>query len=68
MVLNTAYAYLAEQAEAADAAAIPAYRVAGVEEKEIQANTRRAALDEWLDAAYGEDAAYEEALVKFLTS
>ena len=68
MVLNTAYAYLAEQAEAADAVSTPAYRVARADEKEIKANLRRTALDEWLDAPYGEDAEYEQALLRFLTS
>jgi hypothetical protein len=66
--LNTAYAYLAEQAEAADAVALPAYRVAQLKEDEIHANSRRTALDSWLEAPMGRTAEREDALVRFLTS
>ncbi len=67
-MLNTAYAYLAEQAEAADAVALPAYRVAQVKEEDIREMSRRTTLDEWLDAPYGVDAEHEQALVSYLTS
>jgi hypothetical protein len=68
MLLNTAYAYLAEQAEAADAVALPAYRVAQVDDKEIQKHSRRTALDDWLNAPPAEVAERDAALVKHLTS
>lgn len=68
MVLNVVYAYLAEQADTADSAAVPAYQMGGVEEKDIVKASRRAALDEWLNAPLGQDAAHEEAVLAFLTS
>lgn len=67
-MLNAAYAYLAEQAEAADRIAVPAYQVAQVEPKEIESRSRRLALDEWLDAPFGDSAAHEQAVVAYLTS
>jgi hypothetical protein len=67
VVLNTAYAYLAEQAEAADAVALPAYRVAGIEDREIAQHTRRAALDNWLNAPPPAVAKRDAALIKHLT-
>ncbi len=67
-MLNAAYAYLAERAEAADTAAVPAYQVGGVESDEIQKMSRRAALDTWLDAPVGADAKKEQALISYLTS
>lgn len=68
MVLNTAFAYLAEQAEAADAVAVPAYRVAQVEEKDIQKNSRRAALDDWLNAPPAAVAERDQALLAYLNN
>ena len=67
-MLNTAYAYLVEQAVAADNAAIPAYQVAGVKAEEIASMSRRAALDDWLEAPMGDEAAAEAALVRALTA
>ncbi len=67
-MLNAAYAYLAERAEAADTAAVPAYQVGGVESDEIQKMSRRAALDTWLDAPLGADATEQQALISYLTS
>ncbi len=65
--MNVAYAFLAERADAADIAAVPAYQVAEVSSDEIAKLSRRAALDEWLDAPTGDDAEAEKALLSFLT-
>lgn len=67
-MLNVAYAYLAEQATAEDAAAVPAYEMGGVEEKDIKAASRRAALDAWLDAPEEDVQRAEQAVVAYLTS
>jgi hypothetical protein len=67
-VLNVAYAYLAERADAADSAAVPAYQVAQMEPDDIEKRSRRSALDEWLNAPLGEEAAHEEAVLAYLTS
>lgn len=66
--MNATYAYLVAQADAADSVAVPAYQMGGVEEKDIAKASRRSALDEWLNAPMGEDAANEEAVLAFLTS
>lgn len=66
MLLNTAYAYLAAEADAEDRVTSPAYLVAGVEPDEIEANLRRTALDNWLDESFGRDAESERALMNYL--
>jgi hypothetical protein len=68
VVLNTAFAYLAEQAEAADAAALPVYRVAGIEDAEIDKHSRRAALENWLNEPPPAVTEQYRALEKYLTS
>jgi hypothetical protein len=68
VLLSVVYAYLVEKADAEDSAGVPAYRVAQVESEDIQKLSARGALDEWLNAPLGEDAAHESALVEFLTS
>lgn len=66
MLVNTAYAYLAAEADAEDRVAAPAYLAAGVEPDEIEANLRRTRLDEWLSESFGRDAASERALMNYL--
>jgi hypothetical protein len=68
VVLNTAYAFLAEQADAADAVAVPAYQVAQVKPEDIAGLSARTGLDEWLDGPLGATAEHEQAVVAFLTS
>jgi hypothetical protein len=67
-VLNTAYAYLAAEADAADAVAVPAYRVAQVDQEDIEKMSNRRDLDDWLDAPYGDDALRRDKLLSYLTS
>lgn len=67
-MLNTAYAYLVEQAIREDAMAIPAYEMGGVEEKKIKAHSRRKQLDDWLNEPMGVDAEYQAAVMQYLTS
>jgi hypothetical protein len=62
------YAYLVEQADAEDSNARPAYRVAQVEEKDIEKASNRTALEDWLNAPTGDEAEREQAVLAFLTS
>lgn len=57
---------MAEQAEAADAISEPHYVVKKVEQKDIEAASRRTALDNWLIAPMAEQAKREQQLLKYL--
>lgn len=65
-LVNTAYAYLAEQCDAADRTAQPAYLVAGVDGDELDNMSRRNAFDSWLSGPIGKAADDEAALLRFL--
>lgn len=60
------YAFLAERADAEDAIATPAYRVAEVKQEDIEAMSARAALDEWLYSAFGQEAVHQAAIDSYL--
>lgn len=66
MLLNVAYAYLAEHADATDRIAFPTYIAARLDPDEVTSQLRRTALDEWLDAPMGEQAEGEKALLRYL--
>jgi hypothetical protein len=65
-LLNIVYAYLAEQMDAADRAAVPAYQVAGLKQKEVQEMLHRPAFDQWLSEPTGKTAEQDAALLRHL--
>jgi hypothetical protein len=66
LLVNTAYAYLAEGFDAADRAARPVYLAKGVEPDKVQDMSERAAFDDWLNASIGREAEYEAAVLREL--
>lgn len=62
MLVNTAYAFLASEADASDRA----YIAAGVDFSEPETVTNRHAIDDWLNESFGRDAASERALLTYL--
>ncbi len=65
-LVNVAYAFLAEQMDAADRAAVPVYSAAGVKPEEVAKMSRRTAFDNWLAEPVGKAAEHERALLSFL--
>lgn len=66
VLLNTVYAWLAEQADALDRVRSSALLAAGMKPGEVEKMSRRAALDRWLNAPSGAESADEARLLKHL--
>lgn len=66
MLVNTAYAFLAGEADAADRVSTPAYLAAGNDPDDIEADLQRVRLDNWLNESFGRNAASERALLNYL--
>lgn len=64
--MNTAYAFLAGEADAADRISAPTMLAAGADPDDVDSSLRRDALDEWLSAPMGREAASEQALLSYL--
>jgi hypothetical protein len=66
VLVNTAYAFLAEACDAADRIAEPTLYAAGMEPDDIADMSRRKQLDDWLAAPMGREAEDEQALLTYL--
>lgn len=64
--MNTAYAHLASEADAADRIATPTFLAAGADPDELVADAHRKSLDDWLAEPFGRQAEQERALLAYL--